>query len=1080
MSKKKLRKENKEAAAYDADLIRAYAWAHDRLDSGLLRDGRSVLISHALLRARRVSELASDEKHEELKHVDPTSTLVSARVDNREDWLRAIATLPELGSLLQFDVVAPMATLTRVDVTSNRNLGDFVRHDHDWLLLPLALRSRPLLHLLREATELGYKVSMYVGHRGTSDLSCDNSIGPLLVKCAVPRFQGEPPGIYLYDDAGRTGERLMDAFSGDKRDIMSGYMVHPERFWADRVTHLVAPTADGTAKRLAYSFPSETVAAIHADLAAGGPCSALSIIEAKTPVYRFYVDVDFNPSLEEACSGFAALKTAQRRYFGGDGKVKYSGLTRLVNAIYPARKGARRALVSRRAQATSEKNGHHVIYSDLHLPNDGRQGLVLAGQLEAACAAALSRGEHGVITRFLLGALRQDNSHLGVSTSPITFRIDSASATFEASLPDSKSLETWCSRHIEFMLRDDSVHLSPDANSELVRLALRSIGSEGVQRYVDRLADALTLSARARVLRRLAKRCRWEMLRRARYFDHSVYAPTMGLRLVGCVKPDDPQSQYLPTEGELKDDRSVTQHSIRTRSLRTSRASDAHALLLKRLGIFAGRCSLAAQTLDGLFANGRLRESFALHDLHLHFEIRPPASRRQPRSAIQAYISSRPSLQQVTRSLRPQPQLLQIEWDDLRADSDEDVLTRYARATLTAKRKGTNPIILRGPRRRLGAFGRRALAMQKRSVQQNLVEIRVRVFIPSPIVDAPGDDYGGDGRGPDYSAGTSRLDIDIQLDLSTAQIQWRAAWGETTKYDSSDTVPTVGKPSWWRDKVPGATPIESGRLAVSSSNVGVSATPAASGVTVNVTYEGANPLAALAPPINGNFTLGFNSDGSLDITAQHDGFPAHTMYVNGSAVYEFDPEIAGTGPFSLFGPGDQSSTRRLDSVPNSGAGSGTDGGPEPGEDGFDATDGEEGISDDGADGDISVNGDDEPVGNDVPEQPDAVGDMGGSTADGIDNAGSGQSVTDTFEITANGDGSVTAETFGAQETFSYDPSLGGWVGDGGSFLIGGPDLFDNTSGWSVTISIDEFGNVTVEICNADGCSPVRIEEHYGP
>jgi hypothetical protein len=68
-------------------------------------------------------------------------------------------------------------------------------------------------------------------------------------------------------------------------------------------------------------------------------------------------------------------------------------------------------------------------------------------------------------------------------------------------------------------------------------------------------------------------------------------------------------------------------------------------------------------------------------------------------------------------------------------------------------------------------------------------------------------------------------------------------------------------------------------------------------------------------------------------------------------------------------------------------------------------------------------------------------------------------------VSRNDDRSVSLSLSDAKEKFSYDSDAGGWVGDGGSFFTGGPDLFYEETGWCLTITLEEDCNPSVEICH---------------
>ena len=94
------------------------------------------------------------------------------------------------------------------------------------------------------------------------------------------------------------------------------------------------------------------------------------------------------------------------------------------------------------------------------------------------------------------------------------------------------------------------------------------------------------------------------------------------------------------------------------------------------------------------------------------------------------------------------------------------------------------------------------------------------------------------------------------------------------------------KPSWWLGKAGDAQPVDSEWLQVTSDNVGVSASSDDGKTTVAISYSGAI-LSRRGACDRRELTVSFNADGSLTIRAMHDGFPAHTMYVNGVLVYNY-------------------------------------------------------------------------------------------------------------------------------------------------------------------------------------------------
>lgn len=218
------------------------------------------------------------------------------------------------------------------------------------------------------------------------------------------------------------------------------------------------------------------------------------------------------------------------------------------------------------------------------------------------------------------------------------------------------------------------------------------------------------------------------------------------------------------------------------------------------------------------------------------------------------------------------------------------------------------------------------------------VEIKYRAFIPSPLIKGPasdynlplgitsGEDFGGDNRGFSYSAGTSRADIAALVDiapngsLSNHRIASRH-WGESKAYDSTYTYHVDGKPDWWVDRHAGLDPIRRSTLAATpdnlSSGIGyafqfphssireaIARNEHASSVTITV--AGALPLVSPSFDIDASVSVFIRPCATgFEVRAigNHDGFPAHELYVNGIAIHTYDPVVAGKGPNSLIGSG---------------------------------------------------------------------------------------------------------------------------------------------------------------------------------
>jgi N-acetyl-anhydromuramyl-L-alanine amidase AmpD len=242
--------------------------------------------------------------------------------------------------------------------------------------------------------------------------------------------------------------------------------------------------------------------------------------------------------------------------------------------------------------------------------------------------------------------------------------------------------------------------------------------------------------------------------------------------------------------------------------------------------------------------------------------------------------------------------------------------------------------------------GGRAPAAELLGAGGDTVEIRYRVFIPSPLVKGPnsdhdlgpfasGEDFSGDGRGFSYDQGTSRAEITATLtltpdggisDLTTVSRRW----GESKAYDSSYTHHVAGKPEWWMDKQSGSEPLRRATLPAGDDNLRI--TRGASSTTrnilavtsqssvVTVTVAGGLPLISPSPDIDADVSVylkrGPDGGAQAMVVGDHDGFPCHELYINRHRVYTYDPVDAGNDPSSLFPPTDRAISTGWISVPS--------------------------------------------------------------------------------------------------------------------------------------------------------------------
>ncbi|QAY75971.1 hypothetical protein ETR14_05090 [Sphingosinicella sp. BN140058] len=230
------------------------------------------------------------------------------------------------------------------------------------------------------------------------------------------------------------------------------------------------------------------------------------------------------------------------------------------------------------------------------------------------------------------------------------------------------------------------------------------------------------------------------------------------------------------------------------------------------------------------------------------------------------------------------------------------------------------------------------------------VEIKYRAFIPSPIIKGPasdydpgriglpsligGEDFGGDGRGFSYDRGSSRAEITATLTLDAAGgiSNLRTVnrhWGESTAYDSSYTYHVEGKPDWWLDKQAGLTPSRRSTLQVSDDNLriyqGAGTTQrsilamTSNSAVVTIRMAGALPLVWPSPDIDADVSIYLKRGANgveVMVVGDHDGFPAHELYVNERQIYTYDPVAAGNGPDSLVAPTDREISTSWIAVPS--------------------------------------------------------------------------------------------------------------------------------------------------------------------
>ena len=212
------------------------------------------------------------------------------------------------------------------------------------------------------------------------------------------------------------------------------------------------------------------------------------------------------------------------------------------------------------------------------------------------------------------------------------------------------------------------------------------------------------------------------------------------------------------------------------------------------------------------------------------------------------------------------------------------------------------------------------------SAGQHEVDVKLRIFIPAPVIEMPvpfvdNRYFSGDGRGFQYSGGTSRAEMQVKAILQGADAQpyengafirylTPPQWGESHEYAPSDVTKAPNKPDWWWLLNEGAEPLDAGRLQRTEDNLWASysaenADVADSLGSVRLYASGGIPLVTMSPNIDCDLTVSFHGapeSPAVTVTGNHDGFPAYEVYVDERLVYSHDPEAAGQTPLSLFPP----------------------------------------------------------------------------------------------------------------------------------------------------------------------------------
>ena len=207
-------------------------------------------------------------------------------------------------------------------------------------------------------------------------------------------------------------------------------------------------------------------------------------------------------------------------------------------------------------------------------------------------------------------------------------------------------------------------------------------------------------------------------------------------------------------------------------------------------------------------------------------------------------------------------------------------------------------------------------------------DIVYRAFIPSPYIDGPLENYGGDGRGFSVDRGTSRGELHARARVSPGGgiagfTIINRQFGASHSFHPDGLASPHGKPSWWLEATGDEATVEKDHATLAATNANLNIAPNDSqggAAQFHVILNGAIPLSRVAPEINSDLRLFIRSGANgweAKLTGVHDGFPCHELYVNRLPLYQYDPIAADKGPSSLLPPMDievDTGWQRLSSV----------------------------------------------------------------------------------------------------------------------------------------------------------------------
>lgn len=168
------------------------------------------------------------------------------------------------------------------------------------------------------------------------------------------------------------------------------------------------------------------------------------------------------------------------------------------------------------------------------------------------------------------------------------------------------------------------------------------------------------------------------------------------------------------------------------------------------------------------------------------------------------------------------------------------------------------------------------------------------------------------GFGDAFSAGmkcSPKATVDLDKTGAASMTVTALTWSLTRSYADTDALPVPGKPDWYRTLRAGAQPKAGKALERTPDNLDVKfAGVAGASHGVEFIVDGANPLLAIASPINAEITVGLRKGAhgiEYTVEGDHDGFPDYTLTINGRTVYSWDCVARGQSPLSLAVPMDQ-------------------------------------------------------------------------------------------------------------------------------------------------------------------------------